>query len=177
MKYTILTIIIIALNTINSSIAQAETTQWKKHLGSEMRLVAVKRGKNIIAGLEIKLDEKWKTYWKNSGSSGFAPDIHLRKSQNIKKPIIKMPVPQMFIEDKSIGYKNNVTFIFETEIINKNRNAVITMGGTIGVCEEICVPVEIDFRLPVDGRIDDDENQVIVNALAQLPLSPDHSQN
>jgi DsbC/DsbD-like thiol-disulfide interchange protein len=69
---------------------------------------------------------------------------------------------------RSIGYTDGVTFPIE---LTPQNAGPITLAGDliIGVCEEICVPVQLTFdaSLPADGKRD----SAIVASLINRPLT------
>lgn len=92
--------------------------------------------------IEINLKPEWKTYWQNPGNSGMEPMFYFAESVNYQ---IFFPLPHLFKDgnDWSIGYKNNVLLPF---VIEESKNNSHPSGHlTIGLCKEICVPLDIPF--------------------------------
>jgi DsbC/DsbD-like thiol-disulfide interchange protein len=111
-----------------------------------------------MAGLRVTLRPGWKTYWRAPGDAGIPPQFSWSGSQNINAAQYHWPVPQVFGQGhlQSIGYHD--TLVLPIELTQSDPNAPIHMSGeiTIGVCEDICVPVSLPFdaALPVEGRRD-----------------------
>src|SRR5262249_18611557 len=70
--------------------AQAdETSAWDKTMHSAVRLIAASAARDggqptLRAGIEIRLDKGWKTYWRYPGDSGVPPRFDFTRSENVK---------------------------------------------------------------------------------------------
>lgn len=155
---------------IVTGVANAESSQWMNTQGGKIRLVALKNDNVINAGLQINMKKGWKTYWYSAGNYGLPPQMDFSKSENIENVKLRLPTPQMFENDKSIGYKDDVTFIIDSNVVNGDKPTVLNVEGLIGICEEICVPVIFEFRLPIENKQSSQENEVIVKAIGELPV-------
>ena len=127
-----------------NSPVQLLATPWHEIDGGRVR-VALNNGKEskrFEGIIEVDLKPGWKTYWQNPGSSGMAPSFDFQPSQNYQ---ILFPVPQLFIDgnDWSIGYKGGVMLPFCAE--KETKNAAFKGQFTLGLCKEICIPVNIPF--------------------------------
>ncbi|WP_458791479.1 protein-disulfide reductase DsbD domain-containing protein [Yoonia sp. MH D7] len=120
-------------------------TGWQTKSGSHM------------AGLRIDLADGWKTYWRAPGDAGIPPQITWGGSTNIASAAFHWPVPVVFDQDgmRSIGYHDSVTIPIE---LFPNAAGEMRLAGQIeiGVCDQICVPVTLDFDavLPTGGKRD-----------------------
>src|SRR5690349_11425297 len=53
---------------------------------SQVRLLSGgKQGEGWLSGIEIKLDQGFKTYWRNPGESGLPPSFDWSASENVEK--------------------------------------------------------------------------------------------
>jgi DsbC/DsbD-like thiol-disulfide interchange protein len=66
----------------------ADASSWDAGSSSAVRLVAgtVKpnSGRIIRAGIELRLDPGWKTYWRYPGEAGVPPQIDFAQSENVR---------------------------------------------------------------------------------------------
>ena len=64
------------------------------------------------AGVEIKMQPGWKTYWRYPGDSGVPPRFDFSGSENLKEAKVLFPAPHLFTDETghSLGYKNSVIF-------------------------------------------------------------------
>lgn len=115
-------------------------------------------GGTHVAGLTIQLAPGWKTYWRSPGDSGIPPRFNWSGSSNISNVEVQFPVPRIYDQYgmRSIGYENNVTF--PLLITTRDSQLPISLEGevSIGVCEEVCVPVtlKVSTDLPAGGSHD-----------------------
>ena len=99
-----------------SSAIAADVSPWDDDLQSAARLIAARAhnesgGRVFRAGVEIRLKEGWKTYWRYPGDSGVPPVLDFSKSQNVKAVTVLYPAPMRFSDGaggNSIGYKGVV---------------------------------------------------------------------
>lgn len=119
-------------------------TPWQELDGGRVRIDVESHARNgrFSGVIEINLKPDWKTYWQNPGNSGMEPVFNFDEPVNYQ---IFFPLPRLFKDgnDWSIGYKNNVLLPF---VIEENKNNARLSGHlTIGLCKEICVPLDIPF--------------------------------
>ena len=111
-----------------------------------------------MAGLQVRLAPGWKTYWRAPGDGGIPPRFGWQGSSNFDGVSMHWPVPEVFHQSgmRSIGYSDVVVIPLELNVTD--QGAPVQMRGQlqIGICDEICVPVFLDFdaMLPVTGTRD-----------------------
>src|SRR5215813_6075025 len=90
----------------------ADSSSWDGDARSAVRLVAGSRTSSgpLRAGVEVRLADGWKTYWRYPGDSGVPPIFDFSKSENIKFASVLWPAPHRFSDGggASIGYKGDV---------------------------------------------------------------------
>jgi DsbC/DsbD-like thiol-disulfide interchange protein len=124
-----------------------------------------------MAALRVTLAPGWKTYWRAPGDAGIPPMFTWTGSDNIAAAQFHWPVPEVFHQQglRSIGYHDGV--VIPIELTPTNNGAAMHMAGQMnfGVCDEICVPIALDFAaaLPRDGG----RNPAIVASLINQPLT------
>lgn len=122
-----------------------------------------------MAGLQVRLAPGWKTYWRAPGDGGIPPRFGWQGSQNIAGAAFHWPVPDVSHQNgmRSIGYSDVVVIPVEVSVPNAGADARMRGQVQIGVCDEICVPVLLDFDaiLPAAGGRD----PAIVAALLDRP--------
>lgn len=145
-----------AQNTSQGAISRAgagsqpdgPTTGWHVERGGRIRLVAraPDAGGTVLAALHIRLDDGFKTYWRNPGQSGIPPAISFFRSRNVEEPRMVLPPPAVFREpgDVTVGYKDEVVFPVTFRLADPSRSYTLRATGTVGFCAEICVPVPFD---------------------------------
>ncbi len=121
-----------------------------------------------LAGLRVQLRPGWKTYWRNAGATGIAPQMDWRGSRGLRSVTPLWPTPTLFgpAEARSIGYTSD--FVLPLEIVATGSGPVQLRGILdLGVCADICLPARVTVRaqLPAAGRHD----PAIAAALADRP--------
>src|SRR5712671_1811022 len=63
-------------------------------------------------GLDLTLDQGWKTYWRMPGDAGVPPQFDWAGSNNVRSVTVLWPAPTRFADDggETVGYKNRVVF-------------------------------------------------------------------
>jgi len=143
-----------AAGVIATSSAHAtETSPWQTDTYSAIRLIAGEHFANARwgAGIEIRLDPGWKTYWRYPGDSGVPPRFDFTQSTNVRSVKLLWPAPHRFTDESgnSIGYKDDV--IFPIEITPQDPQKPVTLRLTLdyAVCEKLCVPAKGNAELAV----------------------------
>ena len=110
-----------------------------------------------MAALRVTLDPGWKTYWRAPGDAGIPPQFDWQGAQNMAAVSFHWPVPDVYMTNgmRTIGYENQVVIPMQ---VTPRTGGEIRMRGSvqIGVCEEVCVPVTLNFdeALPTAGTSD-----------------------
>lgn len=105
----------------------------------------------LQAGLEIELDEDWKTYWRFPGDSGIPPTLNWTDASNVAKASLRFPAPQRFKDEygQSVGYKHRVVFPIDIELSRVGAPTQLVVDAILGICREVCIPVNERFKLKV----------------------------
>jgi len=157
--------------------AEAAMAPWAASEGGRMRIVALSQPRNgvITALVQIEPKQGWKTYWRNPGGAGMAPELDFSRSTNLRLKSVAFPAPEIGSDAGGlfIGYHHAVSLIVELEKIDEAAPATIDLKALVGVCDEICVPFAADFRLPLDPtRPEGEEFSAAMMAQAALPEKP-----
>jgi DsbC/DsbD-like thiol-disulfide interchange protein len=123
------------------------------------------------AGIEIRLDPGWKTYWRYPGDSGVPPTFDFAGSENVKAVTPLWPAPERFADGAgghSIGYRGDV--ILPLRIVPADANKPSSLHLKIGyaTCSNICVPAQADLALTLSGETGAEE-PVLAAAVAHVP--------
>ena len=154
----------------------ADASAWSQDTKSAVRLIAGANAKDapLRAGIEIKLQPGWHTYWRYPGDSGVPPRFSFAGSDNIKSATVRFPAPVLFSDGggNSIGYKGSV--IFPVSIVPKDPEKPVTARLKIeyAVCEKLCVPAEGKAELPI-GAAPSTQDTALTEAEALVPKKVD----
>jgi DsbC/DsbD-like thiol-disulfide interchange protein len=147
------------LAAAQSAAIAADVSPWDDDAQSAARLIAAQAhnesgGRMFRAGVEIKLKEGWKTYWRYPGDSGVPPVLDFSKSQNVKAVTVLYPAPMRFPDGaggSSIGYKGVVILPLRVEPQDATKPVTLNLKVDYAVCEKLCVPAEAKLELALTG--------------------------
>jgi len=132
---------------------------WRTDAGTQM------------AAIRLTLAPGWKTYWRAPGEGGIPPEFSWRGSQNVSGLQFHWPVPEVSDQGGMRSYVYHDTVVIPVELTLDSAGQMTVLAGSVdlGVCDEICLPVTLDFAatLPEAGARDG----AIVAALVNRPLT------
>ena len=98
----------------------------------------------LRAGIEIKLQPGWKTYWRYPGDTGVPPRFDFAGSDNLGTAKVLYPAPHSFSDEAgtSIGYKDSVIFPVHVTPRDPSKPVTLTLKIDYAVCEKLCIPAE-----------------------------------
>ena len=124
----------------------------------------------LRAGVEMRLDPGWKTYWRYPGDSGVPPTLDFASSQNVKSITVLWPAPEQFADGAgghSIGYQGDIVLPLRIAADDPTRPSLLHLKLAYAVCANLCIPAEanLDLALPGDGS----EAPALAAAEARVP--------
>jgi len=129
-------------------------SSWQKQHYVKTRLIIDRaewqsRKDVLMAGIHIKMDPGWKTYWRYPGDAGLPPRFDWTSSRNLKKSQILWPAPTRYKDSAgiSIGYKKEVVFPVVIEPIDPSKPIDLILKMEFAVCADICIPAETNLQL------------------------------
>ncbi|MDE3240233.1 MAG: hypothetical protein KGN33_14835 [Paracoccaceae bacterium] len=133
-------------------------TGWQTQSGTHM------------AALDLKLADHWKTYWRAPGDAGIPPSFDWTGSQNVARVAFHWPRPEVFHLNgmQTVGYLHRLVLPMEFTPKDPSQPMVIRARMDIGVCNDICMPVELRLKAELSGKGKD--RQPIRQALAEAPV-------
>ncbi len=160
-----------------SSAAWAQdASPWEGELHAATRLIAGESIKSsdakwARAGIEIRLDPGWKTYWRYPGDSGVPPTLDFSGSENVKSVSAFWPAPERFADGaggNSIGYVGDV--VLPLRIVPDDASKLSSLHVKLGyaVCGKLCVPAQAELDLTLSGKVGAEEPTLIA-AEAHVP--------
>jgi len=132
-----------------------------------------KPGDTVIAGVHLKMDPGWHTYWKNPGSSGSATTIKWQLPTGVTAGEIQWPVPEKLAPPKEDAAGNPLPgqFDFEFTTYIYHDDVVLLVPLTLAAdlkpgpldlkamvewleCENLCLPgdAEVAARLEIGSE-------------------------
>lgn len=124
-----------------------------------------------LAGLEIRLQDGVKTYWRMPGESGLPPVFDFSASRNIASVDVKWPIPSRFAEADGtiLGFKDHVIFPFVVTMQSADAPARLAVNLDFGLCDKLCLPAKAELvrSLSIEGNIE--EKQALTQFLNRVP--------
>ncbi len=166
----------------NVALGAGTEAPWVDGYKSRVRLIGGHEARNgameTIAGIEIELPPKWKTYWRNPGDAGgVPPEFDWSKSENVADVEVLFPAPKRLTDETgdSIGYKDHVVFPVKVKPKDAGQPTTLRLGIFYGVCFDICVPAQASLELelpavPLASKADSAGiPSALITALAKVP--------
>lgn len=155
--------------------AAADTSAWDNDLRSAVRLIGAgaiheSGARTLRAGVEIKLQPGWKTYWRYPGDSGVPPAFDFSSSDNVKSVTVLWPAPSRFSDGSghSIGYKSSVIFPLRVAPRDASKPVKLRLKLDYAVCETLCVPAQAKAELALTGA-SGSQDATLKSAEARVP--------
>ncbi len=160
--------------TICAAAARADdASPWIEDSQSAFRLIAGANAQGVTAlraGVEIKLQPGWKTYWRYPGDSGVPPRFDFSGSENLVGVKVFYPAPHLFSDEtgNSLGYKDGVTFPLQVTPREPGKPVNLHVKVDYAVCEKLCVPAEASAALALAAGASAEDAE-LRNAEALVP--------
>jgi len=150
-----------------------DASPWSQDSRAAIRLIA---GSNksgempLRAGIEVKLQPGWKTYWRYPGDSGVPPRFDFSGSENLKTAKVLYPAPHRFTDESgnSLGYKDEVIFPVLGMPQQPNKPVTLRVKVDYAVCEKLCIPAEGRAELTLAVG-DSDQDAALAASEARVP--------
>ncbi len=151
----------------------ADSSRWVNDLHSGFRLIAgpaAGDSANLRAGIEIRMEPGWHTYWRYPGDSGVPPRFDFSGSSNLAAAKVRFPAPHLFSDEtgQTLGYEGSVVFPVDVTAKDPRQPVTLRVKVDYAVCEKLCLPVEGSAELTL-GRSGDSENAALAAAEARVP--------
>jgi DsbC/DsbD-like thiol-disulfide interchange protein len=153
-----------------------DASPWDEEPHGATRLIAgapktAGDGKLERAGIEIRLDPGWKTYWRYPGDSGVPPALDFSGSENVKSVNTLWPAPDVFDDGAgghSIGYHDDVVLPLQIIPNDAAKPSSLRVKLDYAVCGKLCVPAQAHLALTLPGKASAEE-PALTAAEARVP--------
>ena len=149
---------VLLVTSIAAPVRAADASAFDGEARSAVRLIAGTAAGApphmvLRAGVEIKLDPGWKTYWRYPGDSGVPPRFSFARSDNVASVALSWPAPRSLSDGSgsSIGYVGRVIFPLRIVAQDPGKPVVLRLDLDYAVCEKLCVPAEAKVELVLAG--------------------------
>jgi DsbC/DsbD-like thiol-disulfide interchange protein len=155
--------------------AAASATPWTASTHSKVRLVSgtvdASGRPALVAGVELRMDPGWKTYWRNPGDSGVPPSFDWSGSKNLKDAEVLYPTPHRFADagGTAIGYDGEVIFPVRLTPEREGEPVELKLAFAYGLCKDLCIPNEVSLSLALPADIGKGDAFLLDRAVARVP--------
>ncbi|MGF1622052.1 MAG: protein-disulfide reductase DsbD domain-containing protein [Rhodomicrobiaceae bacterium] len=154
----------------------SEETAWHEAAYSRIRLISstgIPRADETVtaAGIEITLEDGWKTYWRTPGE-GWPPSVEFAGSENVAKAELLWPAPQRLRDAAGLlafGYSDHVVLPVLIEPKTEGQPVVLRVKISYGVCAEICIPVEAELAHTIPAGEHEAHRSLLSAAMQKVP--------
>lgn len=138
----------------------AHHTQAKLFLSAE----TAKPGDTIWAGVDMKMEPAWHTYWKNPGAAGLATKIEWQLPPGVTAGEIQWPLPEKLppIEVTTYGYENEVMLLVPLTLASNLPASPLDLKANVSwlECKDVCIPasqaVEASLNIGSETKVSAD---------------------
>jgi len=155
--------------------AMTSASAWVTSNGSKVRLVSgtveLDGTPALIAGVQLRMNSGWKTYWKNPGDSGVPPSFDWTGSKNLKQADPLYPAPHSFAEANgtAIGYDDQVVFPVKLTPERDGEPIELKLAFAFGLCKDLCIPNDVSLGLMLGGGVGKGDALLLAGFLARVP--------
>jgi thiol:disulfide interchange protein DsbD len=129
-----------ALPSLGGSSLAVHHTQAKLILSAD----TAKPGDTIRAGVDLKMDTGWHTYWKNPGAAGLATKIQWELPPGVTAGEIQWPLPKKFppAEVTTYGYEKEVVLLVPLTVATNLPSGSLDLKAIVSwlECQDVCIP-------------------------------------
>ncbi|MBI5162849.1 MAG: thioredoxin family protein [Magnetospirillum sp.] len=133
--------------------AEPGASEWVDNDAGAVRLIAAVTAagdaSSIPAGVQFRLGEGWKIYWRTPGDAGYPPKIDWSGSTNIGTPVLSWPAPKRFVLAGLQNHGYAGTVVLPVEIPLAHPGAAVRLAATVDylACSQVCVPMQARLAL------------------------------
>jgi len=155
--------------------AVASASPWVVSTNSKVRLVSgtvdLDGKPQLVAGIQIRMDSGWKTYWTNPGDSGVPPSFDWAGSKNLKHVELLYPAPHRFADANgvAIGYEDEVVFPVKVTPEREGEPIELNLAVSYGLCKDLCIPNDVNLGLALAPNGGKGDALLLETFLARVP--------
>ena len=130
------------------------------HTEAQLQLAAgtARPGDTVLAGVQLKMESGWHTYWKNPGAAGQATEIQWHLPPGVTAGEIQWPLPKKIppADVVTFGYEDEVVLLVPLQLDKNLPAGPLNLAAKISwlECKEQCIPAsaEVQAVLTVGGE-------------------------
>lgn len=138
--------------------AWATASDWNTTDFSQVRLISAHdstAGAAVLdLGVQVRLEDGWKTYWRDPGDAGLPTRFDWSASENVGDVTLLWPAPKRITFEglDSFGYETEVVFPVRVRPLDPAKAVRINLQLDYALCKEICVPLQASLSVDIPSR-------------------------
>ena len=154
----ILALILAALTAVVCPAGANDASPWVVTPQTQVRLIAAENGTSrdgtVRLGLQFKLKDGWKIYWRRPGDAGFPPRLEWFESENFAEADFAWPAPVRFqvLGFQTMGYAKEVVFPITARSLDPTQPLKARVRLDYLTCDEVCIPYFAQIALDIPPR-------------------------
>jgi thiol:disulfide interchange protein DsbD len=163
---TILKLLPIVFLGVAGNLAQAAHTQVRLILSAD----TARPGDTVLAGVDLKMEPGWHTYWKNPGAAGMATKIEWQLPPGVTASEIQWPLPEKLppAEVTTYGYNDEVMLIVPLKLASDLKPGPLDLKAKVSwlECKEACVPgnASVEATLNIGTETEASANAALIRS-------------
>ena len=135
--------------------AEAAHTEARLILAAE----TARPGDTVLAGVQLRMDPRWHTYWRNPGASGMATKVEWQLPAGVKAGTIQWPVPEKLPDEDltTYIYTNEAVLLVPLKLAGDLGPGPLDLKASVSwlECDLQCVPgqAEVQASLNIGSEI------------------------
>ena len=132
-------------------------SEWVSADFADVRLISAVSGTEgrdmVPLGLQFRLADDWKIYWRAPGDAGYPPEIDWQNSGNLSGISWRWPVPERFslFGLETYGYHGEVVIPILATLSQPGEPLALQAEMNALACSDICVPLTASLSLDLAG--------------------------
>ena len=115
--------------------------------------VSAQPGETVWAGVDLKMDPGWHTYWKNAGDAGSPTKIEWTLPPGISAGDIRWPVPQKLppAEVTTYGYEDETVLLVPLTLASNLAPGRVPLAAKVSwlECQNVCLPADAEVTAEI----------------------------
>lgn len=162
---------------ISAAETPANASAWVTTQQTQVRLIAGENGLDkdgvVHLGLQFKLRDGWKIYWRRPGDAGFPPRLDWTESENFASADFAWPAPVRFqvLGFQTMGYTGEIVFPITAKAIDPDQPLKAHIRLDYLTCDEVCIPyfAQLSFEISAKGNQSTEHAGLIESFVARIP--------
>jgi thiol:disulfide interchange protein len=151
--------------TLSVASANAAHTQARLVLADE----SARAGETVMAGVHLKMEPGWHTYWKNPGEAGMGTKIEWHLPPGVTAGEIQWPLPEKLppAEVTTYGYQNEVVLLVPLKLAADLKPGALDLKAKVSwlECKEQCIPADgnVQATLNISPETKPSDDAALIN--------------